>query len=82
MSRTIEIDTDALLTALRSHDICPLIDARDVGPLYKVARRLADTPGAIPDVDQADAFEGLSTEGFDYHEILAIKSILREMRKH
>lgn len=50
MSRTIEIDTGALLAALRSHDISPLLDARDVGPLYAMARRIADTPGAIPDL--------------------------------
>lgn len=81
MARTLEIDTDALLAALRSHDVCALVDARDIGPLYAVARRLADTPGAIPNLDEAEAFEGLSAEGFDHHEILAIESLLREMRR-
>lgn len=79
--RTLEIDTDALLAALDTYDASSLIDARDVGRLYGVARRLADTPGALPDLDAAEAFNGLDVEGFKHREIVAIEAIIREMRR-
>lgn len=80
MPRTLEIDTDALLAALDSHDASSLMDARDVGRLYRVAHRLANTPGALLNIDQAEALEELSGHGFKHHELLAIESLVREMR--
>ncbi|MGO4677533.1 hypothetical protein AB4Z40_32045 [Bosea sp. 2YAB26] len=79
--RTLTVDTDALLAALDIVDASSLLDAHDVGRLYGVARRLADAPGALPNLDEADAFDGLHAEGFKHCEIVAIESLIREMRR-
>ncbi|MGO4735525.1 hypothetical protein AB4099_03205 [Bosea sp. 2KB_26] len=79
--RTLTIGTDALLAALDVIDASSLMDGRDVGRLYGVARRLADTPNALPSLDAADAFDGLSVAGFRHSEIVAIEAMIRAMRR-
>lgn len=79
--RTLTIRTDLLLAALDAYEPSALLDGREVGRLYVVARELVEAAGGLPCPDGAEAFDGLGASGYSHAECEAIGSIVREMQR-